>query len=293
MALPIITREDVFKMRVRQVLRAAAVQYPSMLVSVDFVRPVTFLGGVDFPGDKGTEKWESLSESVEGYNIQKEERWYESGVGVVREQINYLLIPIGYDVRANDEVILRGEPWLVVDAPQALGVQKLKLDKVKARFRRFVRFEPCYRALGVKANINLTPPEFVSPKPALSVLPTPAPQYLQDVRVGGVSPGTPGATVISYTGVDGLTITETTPDNPGGVSFRIITQPNGLSDVRTVYTQADGTTIVVTEIQVAQDHPKTAGSTVTTTPHKDLGTKTVVTRNDITGETTTVTVLAP
>lgn len=148
-----VTREDQFKSRVRQVLGAMAAQYPSMLVQVQFVRPMFILGSTDFPGDKGTEKWAVIAEDVEGYNIEKEERWFEAGIGVIRQRVNHLLIPIGYDVHINDEVLINGESWLVVEAPQALGVQKLKIDKTKARFQKPGRFEAVYRIIGCKANI--------------------------------------------------------------------------------------------------------------------------------------------
>lgn len=155
-AIPIVqvSREDVFKVRVRQVLGAMAAQYPSLLCKAQFVRPLVLLDGNEFPGDKGTEKWASIAEDVEAYNIEKEERWYEASVGVIRSRINYLLIPIGYDVHVNDEVLLNGETWLVVEAPQALGVQKLKLDKTKSRFNKPGRFDPRYRIFGSKAAIS-------------------------------------------------------------------------------------------------------------------------------------------
>lgn len=146
------TRENSFKTRVFEVLGAAASEYPSLFVHVDAWRQMVVSGGGYI--DDSTLSWVRLGEGIEAFNLQKEERWFETGVGVIRQQVNWLIVPDGYGLQAGDTILLNGDAWFVTQAPENMGVQKLTLDKEKNRFVMPAPDIPTYRVVYMKACIG-------------------------------------------------------------------------------------------------------------------------------------------
>lgn len=148
------TKEDVFKERVLEILDALALQYPSLSVHVDLVRPaVVSMTNADYP-DVIVEKWVKLAEHVPAFYLETLEKWFQQDVGIVRQNTSYVILPAGYDLEPDDHIILNGEPWMVIRAAEQMGVSKVQVDRPKSRYKGVPKTEPTYRQTSMKARIE-------------------------------------------------------------------------------------------------------------------------------------------
>ncbi len=145
------TKQGAFRARLIQVLGAMADQYPECAVEVELWRP-RILNEDGYP-DEQTEVWVRLGEDVPGFRVEQGERWFQEGIGVINQVHHLLILPDGFGLRPDDHVVIEGDAWLIIEATEMCGVEKLKLDRVKSRFARPARAEPVYREVGMKARI--------------------------------------------------------------------------------------------------------------------------------------------
>lgn len=146
-------REKLFAARVQEVLRALASQWPSMSVTVDLWRPSLLTNDPAAYIDDQDEVWVRLDEGVSAFFVQTTERWYQKEEGVIRTNFNWLILPAGLNVRADDHVIFQSESWLVLEAAEQAGVLKIKIDKQKSRFVNPARTTPAYRQMLMRTKI--------------------------------------------------------------------------------------------------------------------------------------------
>ena len=138
--------------RVQEVLGAMAKQWPSMSVTADVWRSARLT--TSGYADEADEIWVRLGEQTPGFYYPTTERWYQQDVGVVRTNFQWLIIPAGLDVRANDHVVFSGKSWLVIEAVEVAGIAKLKIDAVKSSFIAPARTLPTYRQMAMGALIS-------------------------------------------------------------------------------------------------------------------------------------------
>jgi len=58
-----------------------------------------------------------------------------------------------YNLEPTDHVIINGEAWMVTEFVKQAGISKLKLDRVKSRFKAPPRTDPVYRQMTMRAKI--------------------------------------------------------------------------------------------------------------------------------------------
>jgi len=145
------TRQADFRDRLLEVLGAMEEMMPEMSVTVDLWRPDV----VDHSGyaDEQKEVWVRLGENIPGFRIQTSDRWYEEGVGIIRKNWDWLLLPDDLGVKTDDHVIIEGEVFMISESAEMGGVFKGKIDSQKSRFVPPTRTTPVYRQLGMKARI--------------------------------------------------------------------------------------------------------------------------------------------
>lgn len=145
------TRQEEFRARLLEVLAAMEDMMPEMSVTVELWRADV----VDHSGyaDEQTEVWVRLDENVPGFNFQTPDRWFEQGVGIVRVNYDWLILPDGLGVKTDDHVVFNGESYLISEATEMAGIFKCKIDKRKSRFVQPARALPTYRQMSMKACI--------------------------------------------------------------------------------------------------------------------------------------------
>jgi hypothetical protein len=145
------TRQADFRARLLEVLDAMAEMMPGMVVSVEVWRPAI----VDHSGyaDEQVEVWVRVDENVPGFRFQTRDRWFELGVGIVRQNWDWLILPDGLSIKTDDHVIIQGDVFMVSESEEQGGVFRCKLNSQMTRFVRPPRSAPTYRQLGMKASI--------------------------------------------------------------------------------------------------------------------------------------------
>jgi hypothetical protein len=146
------SKEFVFRGRVLEILEALALQWPSLSIRVDFWR-LSVVSQSDDYSDKQVERWVRLAENVPAFLVSSAERWFEKEVGIIRMNMDWLITTALYNLEPNDHVIVNGEPWMITEAVEQAGIGKLKIDRVKSRFKAPPRTDPVYRQLIIKARI--------------------------------------------------------------------------------------------------------------------------------------------
>ena len=146
------TRETAFKDRLAEVLECAAGIFPSLFVTVDLWRPFSKRAGDDYP-DERVEAWMRLAENVDAFNFEKQDKFYQANVGLIRQKVNQMLLTDIYDLQPDDHIILQGQSFVVIDTTSQAGVQKLTIDAPKSRFKVPSRSSPTYRGITMRARI--------------------------------------------------------------------------------------------------------------------------------------------
>jgi len=146
------SKEAVFRDRVLEILDALALQWPSLSVHVDFWRLAVVSQADDF-SDKQTEVWVRIAEGIPAFFVSTVERWYQKEEGVIRMNVDWLITPALYNLEPTDHVIINGEAWMVTEFVKQAGISKLKLDRVKSRFKAPPRTDPVYRQMTMRAKI--------------------------------------------------------------------------------------------------------------------------------------------
>ncbi len=143
--------ERALRNRLLSVLETMARIMPSLSVTVDVWRPKV-VSLAEF-ADEGREVWIRLGEGVPAFFLEDMSRWFDTKVGIYLQDDHNLMLPDGMDIRPDDHIIINGESWMVVGSAEQAGISKVKVDKVKSRFRAPARTEPTYRELGMKVRI--------------------------------------------------------------------------------------------------------------------------------------------
>jgi len=146
------SKEAVFRTRILEVLASMALQFPSLSVRIDLWRPAIVNRGEY--ADQQVEVWIRLDEEVPAFYVETMERWFEKEIGIIRENVNYVILPAGFDLEPDDHVILNGESWMVIQSAEQAGISKVKIDIRKSRFVAPARTEPTYRQMTMKARIS-------------------------------------------------------------------------------------------------------------------------------------------
>jgi len=146
------SKEAVFRDRVLEILDALALQWPSLSVHVDFWR-IAIVSSTDDYSDKQTEHWVKLAENVPAFFVSTVERWYQKEEGIIRMNTDWLITPALYNLEPTDHVIVNGEPWMITESTEQAGIGKLKIDRVKSRFKAPPRTDPVYRQMTIRAKI--------------------------------------------------------------------------------------------------------------------------------------------
>lgn len=151
-------KEEAFGARVYEILGGLAEQYPSLSVTVDLWRPTIVSQMASEYSDDKAEVWVRLDEAVPAFFIETMERWYEVGVGLVRENYNYVILPGDYNLEPDDHIIMENTAWMVVASADQAGIAKLRVDKTKSRFknppRLISRATQTYRQCTLRALIT-------------------------------------------------------------------------------------------------------------------------------------------
>ena len=151
-----ITRDQLFRERVQQILGTMQAQYPTLFVQVELYR----LNVVSFPANESIDDQPEVfirldqGPNVTAFNYQTMDRWYQADVGLVQMKVNNLIVPGEYDLQPDDHVIIGGIAYMVVDAQNIMGVCKAKIDLPKARWVKQPRGTPTYRQFLVQAYIQ-------------------------------------------------------------------------------------------------------------------------------------------
>jgi hypothetical protein len=124
---------------------------PGMSVTVELWRPDIL--NHDGYADEQVEVWVRLDENIPGFRFQTSDRWFELGVGIIRQNWDWLILPDDLGVKTDDHVIIKGEVFMIASSEEQGGVFRCKLDSQKIRFVRPPRSAPTYRQMGMKANI--------------------------------------------------------------------------------------------------------------------------------------------
>jgi hypothetical protein len=146
------SKEAIFRERVLEIMDALSLQWPSLSVHVDFWRLSVINPTNDYP-DKQIERWVRLAENVPAFWVSTVERWYQKEEGIIRMNINWVITPALYDLEPSDHVIINGGPWMIIEATEQAGIGKLKIDRVKSRFKAPLRTDATIRQLTIKARI--------------------------------------------------------------------------------------------------------------------------------------------
>lgn len=145
------TRQDALRKRLIQSLTAMEKLMPELAVIVEIWRPTV----VNHSGyaDEQIEVWVRIAEDVPGFRFQTRDRWFELGVGIIRKNWDWLILPDDLGVETDDHVIIEGEVFQISESEQQGGIFQCKLDSQKVRFIRPPRSAPTYRQMSMKANI--------------------------------------------------------------------------------------------------------------------------------------------
>lgn len=145
------TRQAAFRERLLEVLGAMEEQMPEMSVLVELWRP-DVVNRVGY-ADEQEEVWVRLGENIPGFHFETSDRWYEAGVGIIRQNWDWLILPDDLGIKTDDHVIIEGTVYMIKESTEMGGVFKCKIDKQMSRFIRPARTLPVYRQFAVKANI--------------------------------------------------------------------------------------------------------------------------------------------
>lgn len=152
------SREAMFRLRLRSVLMAIGCQYPALFPTVDAWRYTVVSPFIDACGNEGfpdqdKQVWVRLGEEIPAFVFDKEEKFYQADVGLIRMIVKWVLLPDGYDIRIDDHIVINGFAYIVVEVLSVMGVTKLKVDLAKSRFQAPARDVPTYRQFEFKAAI--------------------------------------------------------------------------------------------------------------------------------------------
>jgi hypothetical protein len=147
------SKEAVFRGRVLEILNAMALQYPSLSITVDLWRLGVVSGAESQYPDDMVERWIRIAENVPAFFVSTAERWYQKEEGIIRMNVDWVITPALYDMEPSDHVIINGEAWMVVETAEQAGISKLKIDKVKSRFKAPPRTDPTIRQMAMRAKI--------------------------------------------------------------------------------------------------------------------------------------------
>jgi hypothetical protein len=151
-----ITKEQMFRERVQNLLGSLQGQYPTLFVPVELYR----LNVVSFNPTEAIDDMPEVFIRLDpgpgtiGFNYQTMDRWYQADVGLIQQKVNNLIVSGDYDLQPDDHVIIQGVAYMVVDAQNILGVCKAKIDLPKARWNKQPRGTPTYRQIGIQAYIE-------------------------------------------------------------------------------------------------------------------------------------------
>lgn len=145
------TRHAAFRDRLLEVIEALEEMMPEMTVTVELWKPDV----VDHSGyaDEQTEVWVRLDENVPGFQFQTSDRWFDSALGIIRQNNDWLIVPDNFGTETDVHAIINGTVYLICEYTEMGGIAKCKLDADKSRFVRPARTDPTYRQLGMKALI--------------------------------------------------------------------------------------------------------------------------------------------
>lgn len=125
---------------------------PAMMVNVDLYRLAVVNNPSGYP-DKAQEVLVRLAEQIQGFNLEKEDKLYQENVGLIRTRIHWLIIPAGFGIEPDDQVVINNVPYMITDAKEEMGVCRCTLDQPKSRWTRPARGGTTYRQVGIGANI--------------------------------------------------------------------------------------------------------------------------------------------
>lgn len=147
------TREALFRIRVQQILKGLAGQYPSVYVTADFWRYTVVSADPNTYLDKQPQTWVRLSESIPVFFFEKHERFYQAGTGIINQRKRYVICPDNLGLVSGDTVIVNGNSLMISEHEEMVGVCRLTVEQEKSNFVQPARNAPTYRQLGMKARI--------------------------------------------------------------------------------------------------------------------------------------------
>lgn len=150
-------REELFRKRLQQVLRALGCQFPSLFQKADFWRQMVVSQDPNAYGDDQTQQWVRLDEKVIVFFYQKKERFYQAEVGIINERVTYIFTTEGLGLVSGDHVIVQGVSYMIVEIDQQAGVVQLKVAPEKSNFiqpdRNMDGSYRTYRIMGMRTRI--------------------------------------------------------------------------------------------------------------------------------------------
>ena len=147
------SRENLFKIRVQQILRCLQGQFPALFVNADFWRQMVISYDVAAYADEQTQQWVRLDESVDVFFFESRERFYQAEVGIINQRTKYILTAQDLGLVAGDTVVITGTSYFIAEIEELAGISKLKLAQEKSSFVMPGRGVATYRIMGMRVRI--------------------------------------------------------------------------------------------------------------------------------------------
>jgi hypothetical protein len=141
------TRSDVFAQRVRQILGTLAVMQPALMVSCDLYR-LAVVNNLGY-SDENTQVLVRLAEGIQGFNLEHEDRLFQQDVGLIRTRVNWLILPAGFGLEPDDQVVINNVPYMITEAKEEMGVCRCTLSQPKNRWVKPAHGATAFRQIGI------------------------------------------------------------------------------------------------------------------------------------------------
>lgn len=128
----VLSTDDALQQRTLDILLALKERFPSRFTYANLWHPLQ----VTVKGSPVSTIWFRMAENVEFAFTEKFDRWFQDKVGLLLHKTAQATIPVGFDVRSEDRIILAGkrEAYLVIDSVEQSGVQHLIITKDGSAF---------------------------------------------------------------------------------------------------------------------------------------------------------------
>lgn len=145
--------ENLFKIRVQQILRCLGGQFPNLFILADFWRQMVVSYNEDNYADNQVQQWVRLDEQVSVFFFEAKERFYQAETGIINQRTKYILSAQDLGLVAGDHVVIVGTSYFIDEVEQLAGISKLKLAQEKSNFIMPGRNVATYRIMGMRVRM--------------------------------------------------------------------------------------------------------------------------------------------